>query len=126
VFARAFRKAPAQRTPTVGAFADALGAAYGLCGRHLDWARAPELELSQSIEARLPELMLVELPADDVDPSAGHELLRDPFASAPPVRQVDIDSLRPAGVPTGNPWVPAIIIGVLALVLGVAIVVVLL
>lgn len=70
VIARAFKKAAAVRTPSVGKLADEVGAAYGLEGDHKAWALLPEAELVQRIEARLPELMTVrpeEAPLDAVD-----------------------------------------------------------
>src|SRR6185295_16655546 len=46
VMAQAFKKLPALRTASVGALADAVGAAYGLEGSHLAWATMPEAELT--------------------------------------------------------------------------------
>jgi serine/threonine protein kinase len=45
----AFRKSPEQRTGSVGALADAVGAAYGLSGNHLAWATRRENELANEI-----------------------------------------------------------------------------
>ncbi len=53
----ALKKAAVVRTPSVGAFADELGQAYGLSGQHRQWAVTPEAELASIIEAQLPRLM---------------------------------------------------------------------
>jgi serine/threonine-protein kinase len=50
----ALAKSPDIRQASIGAFADALGAAFGLTGGHLDWARRPESELAAAIERDLP------------------------------------------------------------------------
>jgi serine/threonine-protein kinase len=52
---KAFKKSPAERTASVGAFADAVGHAYGLEGTHTDWARRHESELSAEIALRAAE-----------------------------------------------------------------------
>jgi serine/threonine protein kinase len=57
--AGALKKQPAVRTGSAGAFADALGASYGLQGTHRDWAITAEDELERRIEARLPALLAV-------------------------------------------------------------------
>ncbi|HLV68353.1 MAG TPA: serine/threonine-protein kinase [Polyangiaceae bacterium] len=54
---RAFRKAPARRTPSAGAFADEVGHAYGLSGNHREWAKMREPELAELIDAALPSLL---------------------------------------------------------------------
>ncbi len=43
------------RQPTIGAFADALGHAFGLEGSHLVWATTPEAELTAMVAAQLPK-----------------------------------------------------------------------
>src|SRR5690606_10819753 len=43
----ALAKDPALRTPSVGAFVDAFGHAYGLSGRHAEWAQASERQLAE-------------------------------------------------------------------------------
>jgi len=57
VMVHAFKKLPAQRIPSLGALADAVGQAFGLSGTHRQWATVRESELTQLIEAKLPELM---------------------------------------------------------------------
>jgi serine/threonine-protein kinase len=49
VMAQAFMKNPGQRIATVGALADAVGAAYGLSGEHRQWAVTPESVLAERI-----------------------------------------------------------------------------
>jgi serine/threonine-protein kinase len=63
VMTHAFKKQPGQRIGSVGALADAVGAAYGLTGSHLEWAKVSEGELSSRIAAKLPELMKAPPPA---------------------------------------------------------------
>lgn len=53
----ALAKNPNHRQPSVGAFATALGHAYGLSGDHSQWAKLPHAELARQIAegmARLP------------------------------------------------------------------------
>src|SRR5690606_12989867 len=57
VLDQAFRKAPGSRFGSAGAFADALGAAFGLAGTHRDWATWPERRLTAEIAAALPGLL---------------------------------------------------------------------
>lgn len=87
------RKAPSGRYASVGAFADALGHAFGLPGAHDDWASWPERRLTAEIEARLPELLAeargpAASPADDFFGEAGAlevKALAPPPLSLPPV-----------------------------------------
>ncbi len=57
VLEKTFKKTASLRYDSVGAFADALGQAYGLEGTHLDWARTSESELHKKIFGKLDELM---------------------------------------------------------------------
>lgn len=50
----ALAKTPDIRQGSIGAFADALGAAFGLTGNHLEWARRSEADLAAAIERDLP------------------------------------------------------------------------
>src|SRR3954471_7332444 len=59
VMTHAFKKNAGSRIASVGALADAVGAAYGLSGSHLDWARSSEADLSQRIQAAMPSLLAV-------------------------------------------------------------------
>ncbi len=54
VLAGAFQKDPARRTPSVGALADALGAAYGLDGDHRNWAVTSQEALAGQLAAERP------------------------------------------------------------------------
>jgi serine/threonine-protein kinase len=54
VMEEALAKAPKDRTATIGALADRIGAAYGLLGSHVEWAKIPEKELGDQIRAALP------------------------------------------------------------------------
>jgi serine/threonine protein kinase len=53
----ALKKTASLRTPSVGAFADQIGHAYGLSGDHQKWARAPEEELEAEIATKIDALM---------------------------------------------------------------------
>lgn len=57
VLGKAFKKAAALRYASVGELADAIGQAYGLDGDHASWATAPEGELLQLIESKMPRLL---------------------------------------------------------------------
>jgi len=85
---RAFRKAPAERYASVGAFADALGHAFGLAGGHDDWASWPERKLTAEIARHLPALLTeaagsVGSAQDDFFGEAG--LLNVGLAAPPPL-----------------------------------------
>jgi serine/threonine-protein kinase len=109
VLLQAFRKSPAERIASVGALADAIGAAYGLQGGHRDWAITSQNELGARIQERLPLLMqtAARAPAGDgaVDSFFGGtgslEVMGDPFAA--PARA------RAAPAAAANPpvWAPA-------------------
>jgi serine/threonine-protein kinase len=98
VMAHAFKKNPALRIGSVGAFADALGLAYGLTGTHHDWAVTPQQELGARIQQSLPALMQSDGRATAIDGSAdaffGDQqslgAMSDPFpvaaGGAPPVQ----------------------------------------
>ena len=58
VMTHAFKKNASLRIASVGALADAIGAAYGLVGNHLDWAKTNEAELNGRIDAAMPSLMV--------------------------------------------------------------------
>jgi hypothetical protein len=63
VMTHAFKKQAAQRIGSVGALADAVGAAYGLTGTHQEWAKASEADLAARVAAKMPELMKAVAPA---------------------------------------------------------------
>lgn len=60
VLTQGLRKSAALRTPTLGALAEGLGHAYGLAGTHSEWAKTREIEIASAIDARMPDLLLVE------------------------------------------------------------------
>jgi serine/threonine-protein kinase len=149
VMASAFRKHPAQRIPSVGALADAFGAAYGLEGTHFDWATIPEGELTTRIEAKLAGLMQAQAPAapkkqDAADAFFGENDALEGYtapavpqaAAAPapyqnpglaPTQPMTQMEMMPAGVPKSGPaWGLLFAIGGAALVVGVLIVIVIL
>lgn len=133
VLERAFKKAAAIRTDSVGRFADEWGRAYGLDGDHREWAYRPEAELAAEIDRRLPELLRVrpaeERRRDAVDDFFGEsdalgavpesndarESALDPMAQAMATAREAEEDLAPRGVPgSGGRWlVPALGLGVL-------------
>ncbi|HEX7663312.1 MAG TPA: serine/threonine-protein kinase [Polyangiaceae bacterium] len=83
VMEEALVKNPAIRTKSVGAFADAVGRAYGLQGDHRQWASTPAHELARQIQAALPTVMQ----ARPAAAPAPLEAAADPFAAPPPQHQ---------------------------------------
>ncbi len=124
----ALAKNPAIRTKSVGALADAVGAAYGLAGDHKQWALVPQQELAAQIAEAMPRLLAAKVAtlgvvadpfaAPDAWPAGGGPTQSDQgmaqaFAA---VREAD---LAPHGVPTGKPgWLLPLVVGLLALLLG--------
>jgi serine/threonine protein kinase len=115
VIEEALAKNAAIRTPTIGALADKLGGAFGLEGSHQDWARTPEKELAERIEAALPALLerhaadLAQKPAPAMDDAfkAGSE-------GGPSVTPFSEDLVM--GVPSGPPkWIYAVVAGAVLL-----------
>jgi eukaryotic-like serine/threonine-protein kinase len=143
VMVHALKKSAALRIASVGALADAVGAAYGLTGHHLEWAYTNQDELGRRIAAKLPELM-VRKPAAVADGAAdaffgeGASLgaMSDPFAPAPPTLG---SAYQPPfagyGAPptsageqnysvlpkSGTAWLALALVGGIALVLGLVI-----
>jgi serine/threonine protein kinase len=128
VLEEALAKNPAIRTRTVGAFADAVGHAYGLSGDHRQWATLPLQQLGVQIGEVLPGLMVAKVVPVSVS--------SDPFAS-PASGAIGIErpslgrgmdqafaatreaELHAQGVPASKPpWLLPVIVGLLALVLG--------
>jgi serine/threonine-protein kinase len=128
VLEEALAKNPAIRTRTVGAFADAVGHAYGLSGDHRQWAVLPLQQLGVQIGEVLPGLMAAKVVPVSVS--------SDPFAS-PAGGAIGIErpslgrgmdqafaatreaELQVHGLPGSKPlWLLPVIVGLLALVLG--------
>lgn len=103
VMTHAFKKQAGQRIGSVGALADAVGAAYGLTGNHHEWAKASEADLTARISAKLPELMAAAAsppkPASAADSFFGESDALDSFDSPAG------GSIRPpaVGVPSAGP-----------------------
>ncbi len=122
----ALAKNPAIRTKSVGALADAVGAAYGLTGDHRQWAVVPQQDLAAQIAEAMPRLMAAKVAplGEAADPfampPAGSAQLEQGMAQAfAAVREADLAANMPAGVPTGKPgWLLPLIVGVLALLVG--------
>jgi len=106
VMAHAFKKIAALRIASVGALADAIGAAYGLTGNHKEWATTSEADLNGRVTAAMPGLMsAVQAPrgANVADSFFGEsdslDAMGDPFAAggAQPA---------PAGAPAPQAYSP--------------------
>jgi serine/threonine protein kinase len=114
------------RTKSVGAFADALGRAYGLDGNHLEWATTPQQELARRIAEAAPRAMAPRVAAlgEAVDPFAAPPSTGTaPMAQLPsaPLQQ-RLDASEPEvalGLPRRKPeWLLPVVVGLLALVVG--------
>jgi len=127
VMEEALVKNPSIRTRSVGAFADAVGRAYGLTGDHREWARTPQAVLEQRVAESLPRVMqprpqAVLAQADPfasgprAAPAAGGQAMADAFAAA---REAELGGGGGAGLPAKRPaWVLALIVGIAALLIG--------
>jgi serine/threonine-protein kinase len=139
--AQGLKKSATLRTPSVGALADQVGRAYGLDASHREWAEMSQDDLEARIQARLPALLggsARGAPADEaVDAFFGeHAALGEPSNpfSAPPAssvgaparaRLVLVEEERALEIPTQRfGWALAVLVGGLALVVGVVIVLV--
>ncbi len=143
VMAHAFKKNASLRIASVGALADAVGAAYGLTGGHKEWATTSEADLNARVTAAMPALMAsVQAPrgANVADSFFGEsdslDAMGDPFAGASaqaaavPAAPVYAAEPMPqsqfiAGVPkSSNSTLLVLMVGGGALFVGIALVVV--
>jgi serine/threonine protein kinase len=147
VMTHAFKKNAVHRIASVGALADAVGAAYGLTGTHLEWAKTTEAELNARVSAAMPGLLATviaprtENVADSFfGESDSLDAMGDPFAAVPPApgtaaaippnaapaatyaRGDEPQSI--AGVPKGSNTLLFLAVGGGALFVGVALVIV--
>jgi serine/threonine protein kinase len=136
VMTQAFKKMQALRTPSVGALADAVAAAYGLEGSHQKWATVPEGEIAALIEQKMPTLMQAKPaaptgPADASDSFFGEmgslgDVPSGPGAAAMGAPSSALPDLAAAGIPKAAPsWLMLALVGGGALLLGVIIVLIL-
>jgi hypothetical protein len=144
----ALKKTASLRTPSVGAFADQVGHAYGLEGEHTGWATTPEEELDRVVSQKLEHVMSAPAPAkksgdspadsffgeDDslgaamdgaFAPAGGPASLgggAGPRSVTAPMSARGDESLGPAGLPTGRIgwWIVPVVV-VVAVLLGVLI-----
>ncbi|MEO7035403.1 MAG: serine/threonine-protein kinase [Polyangiaceae bacterium] len=92
VMTHALKKNAGLRIASTGALADAIGAAYGLTGNHLEWAKSSEAELTARVDAALPALMVAQAPqaANVADSFFGESdslvAMGDPMAAAAQAR----------------------------------------
>jgi serine/threonine protein kinase len=114
VIEEALAKTAAIRTPTIGALADRLGAAYGLEGSHQDWAHTPQKELAERIEAALPALL--ERHAAELANKPVGELMDDAFKAGSEGGPSAFSEDLIMGVPSGPPrWIYALVAGAVLL-----------
>jgi serine/threonine-protein kinase len=126
VMEEALCKKTASRTATIGALADRVGAAYGLMGSHLEWARMSQDELGEVIRTSLPAALEGFEKASRIDLSAmdkafqSEESFRAGSSGGPLINPFAEDvaiGVPPKGVPK---WVIPVVAGV-AVVLGVVV-----
>lgn len=137
VMVHAFKKNPSMRIASIGAFADALGHAFGLEGSHREWATAPQEQLGAIVRDRLPQMMRAAgVAAPDVadDFFGESEAFGAAPGAGPPAPPGSAgqyapypDDLVPMGVPKSGNFglILAFAVGGVALLLGVVLVVVL-
>jgi serine/threonine protein kinase len=86
------------RQPSIGAFADALGHAYGLTGDHHLWAKTPEAELTHQIAQNLPaKLAAYQARGPGAFPALDGAFGKGAFAGAGPTQPHNQLSPRPPG-----------------------------
>lgn len=120
LFEEALAKDPGIRTPTMSAFADALGSALGLSGDHRTWARRPEAKLQQQIEEGLKRGPIKPAAsAATVDIRAMDAAFHAATAEAPSPPSATIDDDIVMGIPQKSSKLPLVIAGVVALIFGV-------
>lgn len=153
VLSHAFKKSAATRIPSLGALADAIGQAYGLSGNHDLWANTSEAELRGQIDAAMDRLLAAPIPArpraDASDAFFGEtgalDTMGDPFAQAAPAAPAGsmAPTVRSAGAPPPDAmqpdyaseiplvipksratWLIPVVVGALALAVGVIVVLV--
>ncbi len=130
----ALAKNPAHRTASVGAFADALGRAYGLEGDHRVWATLPEATLAAQIAEARPRVMAPKVGALEasVDPFAAPAAPTQVAQTSPGVAMDQAFAAartagyndEPAGVPSKKQpaWLVPAIVGGVALLVGIVVV----
>jgi serine/threonine-protein kinase len=117
----ALAKNPAIRTKSVGALADAVGAAYGLSGDHRQWAIVPQHDLAAQIAEAMPRLLAAKVVplGEAADPFAAGGAPQSDQGMAQAFAAVREADLAPQGVPMGKPgWLLPLVVGVLALLVG--------
>jgi len=125
VMTHAFKKTAAHRIASVGALADAIGAAYGLRGTHAEWAKTSEAELTAQVNAAMPALLATAnapRAANVADSFFGEsdslDAMGDPFGNAPPppippaAAAPQAAPMYPAPPPTTAEYAPQTIPGV--------------
>ncbi|NRA35615.1 MAG: serine/threonine protein kinase [Polyangiaceae bacterium] len=135
----ALKKTAAVRTASIGAFADALGQAFGLSGTHAEWAEIPESELDTLIAAKRNEMAVVLPPTSGADAGVDDFFGEDDSLGAMDDAFAAVEAPSGARAPTApmsatqdalpmgsRPnWVLPAIVAVVMLLVGMAIVVIL-
>ncbi len=95
------------RQPSVGAFADALGHAFGLTGDHVAWGKTPITELTKAIEIASQNVSKLAPPAPiEADPFAAPT--KDPFAAPPAPAAPSAADSAPAPTASQAPRAPSV------------------
>ena len=133
------KKTAAVRTASIGAFADALGQAFGLSGTHAEWAEIPESELDTLSAAKRNEMAVVLPPTSGADAGVDDFFGEDDSLGAMDDAFAAVEAPSGARAPTApmsatqdalpmgsRPnWVLPAIVAVVMLLVGMAIVVIL-
>jgi serine/threonine-protein kinase len=125
VMEEALAKSPKERTATIGALADRIGAAYGLMGSHQEWAKMPEKEIGEQIRAALPAAIEGFEKASRVDLRAMDQAFKSDEAfmagsiGGPVLTPLPSDDLAPSPAREIPKWIIPVVAGV-AVILGIA------
>ncbi|MCK6592188.1 MAG: serine/threonine protein kinase [Polyangiaceae bacterium] len=126
VMDEALAKSPKNRTATIGALADRVGAAYGLMGSHNEWAKMPEKELAEQIRTSLPAALEGLERAAPVDLRKMDEAFKsdDAFMAGsiggPVLAPMPTESPIPSPAREIPKWIIPVVAGV-AVILGIAV-----
>jgi len=124
VMDEALAKSPKNRTVTIGALADRIGAAYGLMGSHQEWAKMPEKELGDQIRTALPAALEGLDKASRIDLVAMDQAFKSDEAfmagsiGGPVLTPTPSDVLAPSPAREIPKWIIPVVAGV-AVILGI-------
>lgn len=125
VMDEALAKPTEKRTASIGTFVDRFGAAFGLMGSHIQWARMSEAELSDLIRSSLPALLERVESSARIDLSAMDKAFASEQSFRAGLEGGPLVEARPAKAPLELPrWaIPAVAVG--AVVIGIVVTVLL-